>query len=327
MTNCLRQFMNGIIDYAGLFPPAKLPLDEAINNYSKYRNGKNAWMLSRFIVPASKLPQVSKYDDLFSKKAPFHFSVLGKATETIGEFEREVDEVLTYCGEFCQAHPEEVTTQMVEIKLPAEAAFSQDVNLLKNLMDDMAVKLSQSTLTPFRVFYESLQSKNWQKDIQAIIEAISTHNKSKNFRNENYQSSAFKIRCGGVKAELFPSIEQVAFVLNSARRNSVALKGTAGLHHPVRHYADEVQTKMHGFFNVFGGAMLAHANGFDDAKLQEVLNEEDAGNFSFTDETFSWKDYSISTRQIKTLREQALLSYGSCSFNEPREDLQKLKLL
>jgi hypothetical protein len=30
MKESLRTFMDGLIDYAGLFPPAKLPLNEAI---------------------------------------------------------------------------------------------------------------------------------------------------------------------------------------------------------------------------------------------------------------------------------------------------------
>jgi hypothetical protein len=94
----------------------------------------------------------------------------------------------------------------------------------------------------------------------------------------------------------------------------------------VRHYAESVQTKMHGFFNVFGGAMLGYAHDLNDEELEAILMEEDAEQFSFNDDSFSWKNYSISTADIKTLRQTALLSYGSCSFDEPREDLKKLGL-
>ncbi len=327
MTESLRAFMNGIIDYAGLFPPAKLPLDTAIHNYTDYRKSSDSWMLSRFIIPASKLPEVSKYGDkLFSDDKPFAFSVLGKKTETIDEFDEEIEEVLACCTEFCEAHFGSVTTEMMEIKLPEEAVFSQNVDLLKNLMDETAERLSKSRLTPSFIFYEGSFSNHWKKNNKAIIKAVSTHN-DETFQVKNYHFAAYKIRCGGVKAELFPSVEQVAFFLNTAQNNNVAIKGTAGLHHPVRHYEDEVQTKMHGFFNVFGGAMLAHINDFNDATLREVLNEENPDNFSFTDEAFRWKDYSVTTQQIKSLREEYLLSYGSCSFDEPREDLAQLKLL
>ena len=91
-------------------------------------------------------------------------------------------------------------------------------------------------------------------------------------------------------------------------------------------YPESVQTKMHGFFNVFGGAMLGYAHDLSTAELEEIISEEDAEQFSFTDENFCWKDYSISTEEVAELRKTALLSYGSCSFEEPIEDLQKLGL-
>lgn len=84
---------------------------------------------------------------------------------------------------------------------------------------------------------------------------------------------------------------------------------------------------MHGFLNVFGGAMLGYAHDFSADQMAEVIKEEDADHFSFTDSGFRWKDYEVSTEEIEELREVALISFGSCSFDEPREDLQKLELL
>ena len=37
MSPSLRALLTGIVDYAGLFPPAQLSLDEAIRNYARYR--------------------------------------------------------------------------------------------------------------------------------------------------------------------------------------------------------------------------------------------------------------------------------------------------
>ena len=43
----LHALVSSIIDYAGLFPPARLPLDTAIGNYARYRTEPEAWMLAR----------------------------------------------------------------------------------------------------------------------------------------------------------------------------------------------------------------------------------------------------------------------------------------
>src|SRR5262245_43732505 len=52
MSASLRALLTGAIDYAGMFPPAKLPLEEAFRNYLQYRESPDAWMLGRFICPA-----------------------------------------------------------------------------------------------------------------------------------------------------------------------------------------------------------------------------------------------------------------------------------
>ena len=326
MKQSLKEFMRGIIDYAGLFPPADLPLDTAIRNYAGYRKTEDAWMLSRFIIPASRLAELTPYsDELFTGDSPFAFSVLGKGADTIDEYNRALETVISACRNFSGAHGDGVKTDMLEMKLPTETAFSHDIGLLQQVMDKTAEELATHTTTPDTVFYEGFFDESWRKDIEAIMRAISQHNEAAKDAG-HYRFAGYKIRCGGVEADLFPSTEQVAFVLNTAREYGVPIKGTAGLHHPVRHYAESVQTKMHGFFNVFGGAMLGYAHDLNDDELESILKEEDPEQFEFTDDNFSWKEYAIKTKEIQSLREVALLSYGSCSFNEPIEDLQKLNL-
>ena len=46
-----------LIDYAGLFPPAALPMDEAVRNYVAYRQGEHAWMLGRFVLSAVQVAE------------------------------------------------------------------------------------------------------------------------------------------------------------------------------------------------------------------------------------------------------------------------------
>jgi hypothetical protein len=53
-----KALFSGLIDYAGLFPPAALPMADALRNYDAYRRGEHAWMLGRFVVPAAKIGEV-----------------------------------------------------------------------------------------------------------------------------------------------------------------------------------------------------------------------------------------------------------------------------
>jgi len=55
----LRALLENLIDYAGLFPPAALPMAEAVENYARYRDSAESWMLGRFVVPAARLHECS----------------------------------------------------------------------------------------------------------------------------------------------------------------------------------------------------------------------------------------------------------------------------
>ena len=135
----------------------------------------------------------------------------------------------------------------------------------------------------------------------------------------------FKLRTGGVEAKAFPSPEQVAFAITTCRDVGVPMKFTAGLHHPIRHYNESVKTKMHGFINVFAAATIAHTHREVDANhVQAILEDEDARSFSFDNDGLRWKSLSVTTPQIEAARRAFAISFGSCSFDEPRDDLRAL---
>ncbi len=326
MNASLNAFMKGIIDYAGLFPPADLSLDTSIQKYSTYRKVDDAWMLSRFIIPAWRLDELAPYGEtLFQEGAPFDFSVLGKGTETVSDYRDHLEEIVAALEQFHETHGSRVTTDILEIKLPREAVFANEPDLLREIYIETVSALDHVSEMPNEIFFEGYFEENWKKEIGLIIEMLQQVNVD--LAAQNVRQVAFKLRCGGVEAHMVPSVEQVAFALNTAREQNVAVKCTAGLHHPIRHYADSVQTKMHGFFNVFGGAMLSYAHDLSNDELTDILKEEDPGNFVFEEEEFRWKELNISTEDVAELRDVALISFGSCSFDEPREDLQQLGLM
>ena len=68
MTKSLRALLEHLIDYAGLFPPAALSMQDAVRNYARYRDGEYAWALGRFVVPKERVAEVP---------AEFPLSILG----------------------------------------------------------------------------------------------------------------------------------------------------------------------------------------------------------------------------------------------------------
>src|SRR5205823_3013232 len=72
-------------------------------------------------------------------------------------------------------------------------------------------------------------------------------------------------------------------------------------------------------------ALLAEHQ-WDEEQTSKILEEENAASFSFGDDSLAWREWKIATHQIKAWR-KLVTSFGSCSFDEPREDLRALNLL
>lgn len=50
--------LTGLIDYAGLYPPASLDMRRAVGNYLAYRSGRHANLLGRFIVDIGRIDEL-----------------------------------------------------------------------------------------------------------------------------------------------------------------------------------------------------------------------------------------------------------------------------
>jgi hypothetical protein len=53
--NARRILLERLIDHAPMFPPARLPLPEALEDHRAARASDESWMLARFVCPASSL--------------------------------------------------------------------------------------------------------------------------------------------------------------------------------------------------------------------------------------------------------------------------------
>jgi hypothetical protein len=135
-----------------------------------------------------------------------------------------------------------------------------------------------------------------------------------------------KLRTGGTTPDAIPGVEDVASFIAACAQRRLSFKATAGLHHPVRglyalnYERDAPRCVMHGFINVLSAAAFAW-HGEEEAG--RILGEEDTAAFRFDDRA-RWRDRSLSTEQVAAARREFIHSFGSCSFEEPVQELQAL---
>jgi hypothetical protein len=139
-----------------------------------------------------------------------------------------------------------------------------------------------------------------------------------------------KIRTGGLTPESFPSCTELAHFLQACAIANVPFKATAGLHHPIRsthrltNGTDGPSAMMHGFVNVFLAAALLWHRGSTEADALATLEETSPDAFRFEENCVSWHGRSMTTSQLSAARRKFAISFGSCSFDEPIRDLEKL---
>jgi hypothetical protein len=292
------------IDYAGMFPPCSLALEPALQNQAQYVHDPDAWMLNTFVLPVEKFDAAIENLSLFDREHPLRISALGTRTANRDEFLAALEIATEKIRSFSAEHADLVSVRQLEMPLP------QDVDL--GLLAKMRSILKSLELQVF-----------WETPINSAEEAIAL------VAEHNSQTGAaefgYKLRTGGVTADAFPTSQEIARALVAAARQRVPIKFTAGLHHPIRQFRDEVKTKMHGFLNVVGAAVLAAEYQWDERQTSEMLEDENGDSFSFHGDFFAWREWKIATDQIKT-RRKLVTSFGSCSFDEPREDLRGLNL-
>ena len=314
MPESLRRLLHGIVDYAGLFPPAALSMDESVNRYAGHLHSEHRWMLSHFICPASQL-------DVFEQAAaphwahhPWSVSLLTRGGADVDTWCAELGRGLDLAQEVRSRNQDGIRTAAVECPAPDELVQSGSTDAISAWLG-AAAKVLDREQAPDTVFIE-LPAYPIARTA-SIMEAISLN------QPKGHTHWAVKLRTGGVEAAAFPGTNQVADFVHSAHQNGVPVKFTAGLHHPFRHFSESVDTKMHGFINVFLGSALTASGAIDAQQLVDVLEDQDPGHFHFGSEYASWQSAKITLENIDMARGASALSFGSCSFSEPVEDLKQ----
>ena len=303
--SALRALLSEVVDYAGLFPPAALPLPAVIKNYEEYVPSENNWMLARLILPAGRLSEFATlYQELFPNGLSQDAWLISALIPAANAPDDGLAKALQQIAQF-NAECEFAKVDTVEGKLAQS-------------------DLIQTTCTMIPAGLQAFLEVPWQDPNDTIGKLAA-------YLTDSGRANTFaKIRTGSVTEDLIPSSERVANFIHACAAVELGMKATAGLHHPLRgrypltyQSAAEVGT-MHGFMNVFLACCFANEKGWSQQPLQELLEDSNAQNFSCDETGISYKDQRVDLEEIQSTRRRFVVSFGSCSFTEPLQDLVAL---
>jgi len=299
--------LEGILDYAGLFPPAKLDMAPTVRNFDAYRRGPDAWFLGRLVVPVARLAEFElAAESLLPASGPpgddddawpiTALTAPAGVAEANDQFARDLDLIAAFNERHAAPGAGSAIIDCIEVR----AASSVEI--------DRAIDLVPDDLFP----YFELSASADPRGLIATLAGL---------------DAGAKIRTGGVTADAHPSPEEVARFIVACSGAEVPFKATAGLHHPLRHSEASVGCRQHGFLNVFVGAALVWHGKIDERAFAELLAEESATALTLRDDAISWRSTHVSAGELRATRDAFAHSFGSCSFDEPLADLRAMRAL
>ena len=314
---CAKALFNGIIDYAGLFPPARLPMEEAFGRFLEHRSESDGWMLGRFVCPASRFSELEPLlTGIDPTQLPIKLAVLGRGGASVEEFLEAVERDAAAVRSLSSRYDQRVAADVFEVRLPARGGVAVAVESAWRLLSEGG----SSLITPY---FEVSLLGDWRPRLPASVAAVRDTDR---IAGEE-QRVGLKIRCGGLEAAEVPEPAAVAAAIATCRATGVPLKATQGLHHPIRHHDPELDTMVHGFLNLFVASSLALVHDLPVTRLIEIVAEADPTAFAINEERLGWRDIEASAEQIAVSRRDLLTTFGSCSFREPRDDLREINLI
>ncbi len=324
VTPSLRTLLHEILDYSGLFPPADLSLYRALQNYAEYRQEQEAWLLSRFVLPVRRLPDLTAHRPLFKEGDPYAFSVLGTGGATPERFLEAFERDLKVIDTFDEDHKGRAQVDVMEVPVPDTLVDGSQADLA-SFLDALNRKLVAAGTAKLDLFFELPLRSDTMNGLSGICAAVAEHNSQQAVPPRTV--IGLKVRCGGAEPGDVPAVDDLAALIVACRNAGISFKAAAGLHHPVRHYDDGLDTEMHGFLNILAATALAAEHGLEHPDVQAVLLEDIADNFRFLKEALAWRDLTVSLDGIQHARDTLALSFSSSSFEEPVDHLRDLELL
>lgn len=297
MGSATRAFLAGLIDYAGLFPPAALPMDEAVRSYAEYRRGTEAWVLNRFVVSARRLGEFG--EALSAMPAGLRGAGPWRVTAVAGgDLAADADSVRDFNGRLggtvARVEAMEAVARTADEIGRARSAVPEDLGLVLELPLD--------------------------GDLPALARAAKA------------AGARAKIRTGGVTAADFPPARSVLRFLDACAAERLSFKATAGLHHAVRgpapltYEAESAHATMFGYLNVVLAA-VALWNGRSAGRVIQILEDEERDAFQPNGNLIVWRSLRFSEEDIAGARRDFITAIGSCSFTEPLAEFRQLGAL
>lgn len=318
--NVWQGLLGASIDYAGTFPPAALPLVDALREAANFRRtGTHPWLLSKAVLPLSVIKGLKTKDliEAGSNGEPWLYAALGSPVEADSDFSRTVEwdlREIQRCNDRGADAPVRQVIVSYETKAPAEFWQGAGEGTLFGRVAPVLTSFEERLGRGFCFFLEVPWGEGWDTRVEAAAGAMARWVAE----SSGGLPVGLKFRTGG---QYLPTPRELGSAISVCTRYGLRFKATQGLHHALSgdgHF---------GFVNVWAALAFSRALGdeiFPVAQLEKLLQETDPKAFRAIDTALAWQDFSLELSDLEMARRAHGATFGSCSLEEPDSELREL---
>jgi hypothetical protein len=283
--SAIESLLAGLIDYAGLYPPAALDMDTAVRNYAEYGRGRHSSALGRFLVDVNRLTELREVAG--DARRFLRLSVIASPS--------------TDWDGLAGLLQEDPTIESIEIKIDPRAK-----------MERIRRCIPAGLTTYFEVPWDAPVSETL-----TTVEGVAALGARVKLRMGGVVADAFPAT--PVVARMIQALadRRMPFKATAGLHHPIRAR------HALTYEPDSPSGLMHGFLNLACAAALLYFGG-DVSQAILLLEEQDPGAWQVTPGEIGWRSFRWNAEELRTVRERFMTSFGSCSFTEPIHDLEVL---
>ena len=290
MKEALYTLLAEAVDYAGLFPPAALDMRAAVAEYAAHREEPNAWMLGRFVIPATRLDEWSKEAPATIDGNPWTLSVLAPA------FDPALRDAIAGFNERERGRGA-IDTVETRAMTPRE--------------------MPSASLTSGVAIFVEIPIAD---DPANLLDAIRGAGVRAKVRTGGTTADA--IPSAGQVARFIRRCVERDIVFKA----TAGLHHPLRAEYPLSYQDGAPSGTMFGFLNLLLATMIAREGG-GQKDIVAALEEREPTALTANDEAVVWRGRAFRVASLRAGRTRSITGFGSCSFNEPVADLKALGLL
>jgi hypothetical protein len=280
----MEALLDGLFDFAGLYPPAGIDLETAVHAYLCYSRGAHRSMLGRFVIDADRVCQLR-----------------GAAARSLDEMPLSV----------CASPATDWDALIRDLGSDARVDAFEMRNAEPALIPEIVRRISGQgrTIAYFEVPLDA--------PALTTLDAIRSAGARVKLRMGGLVESAFP------SALAIVTILRVLAERHLVFKATAGLHHPLRSRHPFTYSPDSPTGTMHGFVNLFCAAALIYLGGGEEDACA-VLNEMEPSAWQISAESMACRSFRVNPQQIREVRREFFAGIGSCSFEEPIADLEAL---